>query len=190
MNGLGSRNNPPWHTCLRGCPTLSHAPAAGGQRKCRPFGHLSHLSHQSHLIKTDRKIERQRKEREVSTKGISAERDIRCRPPAPRRVRRVRRVQQIQAFMVRQQGRDTGGTAETHIVASRPRVPRVSPPHRRHRRNGLQARSFAVSVSTRATRFSFETARRDAIAVRRIRCNAGTLFTGRSAILLIAIDRH
>jgi hypothetical protein len=98
------------------CPTLSHLSAVGGPAKMRAdWAFVSPVSAVSPNLKTNRDgIAEWRRQRRALVGAFSPT------------LRQVGRVQHIQAFMVRQPERDTGGTAETHIVASRPRVPRRS----------------------------------------------------------------
>jgi hypothetical protein len=91
----------------RSCPTLSHISAAGGAVKMRAdWAFVSPVSPNPKLIKDYRTAEWRRHGRAL----VGA---------MPRTPRQAGRAQRIQVFVVRQQGRDTGGTAETLIGALR-----------------------------------------------------------------------
>ena len=107
----------------RACPTLSPLSAAGGTAQmCADWAFVSPVSPVSpnlELIK-DYRLEEWRRHRRALVSATPPYDETGETGPTNT------------SIMVRQQGRDTGGTAETHIGALRPRVPRVSPTHRRH----------------------------------------------------------
>jgi hypothetical protein len=118
------------------CPTLSHLSAVVGPAQVRAdWAFVSPVSAVSPNLKTNRDgIAEWRQQRRALAGAFSPT------------LSQAGQVQMSQVFVVRQQGWDTGGTAATHIVASRPRVPQVSPTHRRHQERFTLDRS-SVSVS-------------------------------------------